>query len=106
MKRMLARSFRDLIECRYYLILVQDLGYGETPILTSQLEEVSKILDSFAQKVESHPRQWVDASDPLYNESRVRGLKSHQRKLVDGSDPLYTESLLRLKFLTARILDL
>jgi len=34
------------------------------------------------------------------------GLKSHQRELVDGSDPFYTESLLRLKFLTARILDL
>ena len=25
-------------------------------------------LDGFAQKVEYHPRQWVDASDPLYNE--------------------------------------
>jgi len=33
-------------------------------------------------------------------------LKSHQRELVDGSDPLYTGSLLRLKFLTARILEL
>ena len=57
------------------------------------------------KKSKSHPRQWVDASDPLYNESRVRGLKSHQRELVDGSDPLCTESLLRLKFLTALILD-
>jgi hypothetical protein len=26
-------------------------------------------------------------------------------ELVDGSDPFYTESLLRLKFLTARVLD-
>ncbi len=43
---MLARTFRDLIECRYYLILAQDLRYGETRILMSQLEEVSKILDS------------------------------------------------------------
>ena len=33
-------------------------------------------------------------------------LKSHQRKLVDSSDPFYTELLLRLKFLTARILEL
>jgi hypothetical protein len=39
-------------------------------------------------------------------ESRVRGVKSHQRELVDGSDPLYTESLLRLKFLTAHLLEL
>src|SRR5258705_7655303 len=54
----------------------------------------------------SQLRQWVDASDPFYNESPVRGLKSHQRELVDGSDPLYTESLLRLKFLTARISEL
>jgi len=34
------------------------------------------------------------------------GLKSHQRELVDGSDPFHTESPLRLKSLTARILDL
>jgi hypothetical protein len=34
------------------------------------------------------------------------GLKSHQRELVDGSDPFYTESRLRLKSLTARVLDL
>ena len=36
----------SLEECRYYLILAQDLGYGDTRILMSQLEEVSKILDS------------------------------------------------------------
>lgn len=30
----------SLEECRYYLILAQDLGYGETRILMSQLEEV------------------------------------------------------------------
>jgi hypothetical protein len=49
---------------------------------------------------------WLDASDPLYNQPRVRGLKSHQRELVDVSNPLYTESLLPVKFLTLRILDL
>ena len=30
----------SLEECRYYLILAQDLRYGETRILMSQLEEV------------------------------------------------------------------
>src|SRR5258705_12934144 len=47
------------------------------------------------KKCKSHPRQWVDASDLLYNKSRVRGLKSHQRELVDGSDPLYNKSRVR-----------
>jgi four helix bundle protein len=28
-------------ECRYYLILAKDLGYGDTLQLMSQLEEVS-----------------------------------------------------------------
>ena len=31
----------SLEECRYYLILAKDLGYGETSLLMSQLEEVS-----------------------------------------------------------------
>ncbi|MBT9143201.1 MAG: hypothetical protein DDT32_01971 [Syntrophomonadaceae bacterium] len=36
----------SLEECRYYLILVKDLGYGDTPRLMSQLEEVSKLLEA------------------------------------------------------------
>ena len=31
----------SLEECRYYLILAKDLGYGDTSLLMSQLEEVS-----------------------------------------------------------------
>jgi four helix bundle protein len=31
-------------ECRYYLILSQDLGYGQSESLTSTLEETSKWL--------------------------------------------------------------
>ena len=34
----------SLEECRYYLILAKDLEYGDSRGLTSQLEEVSKLL--------------------------------------------------------------
>ena len=34
-------------ECRYYLILAKDLGYSETQELSSQLAEVSKLLESY-----------------------------------------------------------
>src|SRR3989304_6805975 len=37
----------SLEECRYYLILTQDLGYGDTIELMSQLEEVSKLLEAY-----------------------------------------------------------
>ena len=36
-------------ECRYYLILARDLGYGEPPDLTPLLEEVSRLLNSYAR---------------------------------------------------------
>jgi four helix bundle protein len=38
----------SLEECRYYLILARDLGYGETQGLLLQLEEVSKLLEAYA----------------------------------------------------------
>ncbi len=41
----------SLEECRYYLILSQDLGYGNTSKLTSQLEEVSKLLEAYASTI-------------------------------------------------------
>jgi len=31
-------------ECRYFLILTRDLGYGETQKLSARLEEVSRFL--------------------------------------------------------------
>jgi four helix bundle protein len=37
----------SLEECRYYLILSKDLGYGDTLQLMSQLEEVSKLLEAY-----------------------------------------------------------
>ena len=34
-------------ECRYYLILAKDLGYGDNPELMPQLEEVSQLLEKY-----------------------------------------------------------
>ncbi|MGA2268975.1 MAG: four helix bundle protein [Bryobacteraceae bacterium] len=41
----------SLEECRYYLILTQDLGYGDTATLTSTLEETSRLLNAYAAAI-------------------------------------------------------
>jgi four helix bundle protein len=41
----------SLEECRYYLILAKDLGYGETAGLTARLEEVSRMLNAYAAAI-------------------------------------------------------
>ncbi|BAZ80976.1 four helix bundle protein [Sphaerospermopsis kisseleviana CS-549] len=38
-------------ECRYYLILANDLQYGDTSELMLQLKEVSRLLDSYAKAI-------------------------------------------------------
>jgi len=38
-------------ECRYYLILAKDLGYGDTKVLNSTLEEVSRMLNAYAAAI-------------------------------------------------------
>ena len=38
----------SLEECRNYLILAQDLGYGYAAELASALEEVSRMLNAYA----------------------------------------------------------
>ena len=38
-------------ESRYYLILAQDLGYGETSSLMSLLEEASRILNAYRKGI-------------------------------------------------------
>jgi four helix bundle protein len=38
-------------ECRYYLILAKDLGYGDNARLMFQLEEVSKLLGAYASAI-------------------------------------------------------
>jgi four helix bundle protein len=44
----------SLEECRYYLILVQDLGYGTTANIEAVLEEVSKLLIAYATAIEAN----------------------------------------------------
>jgi four helix bundle protein len=41
----------SLEECRYYLILSRDLGYGDTYELMEQLREVSCMLESYARTI-------------------------------------------------------
>ncbi len=41
----------SLEECRYYLILTHDLGYGEVTALNSLLEEVSKLLEAYSHAI-------------------------------------------------------
>jgi four helix bundle protein len=46
----------SLSECRYYLILARDLGYGDSAALMSQLKEVSRMLDAYCQATLSYHR--------------------------------------------------
>ena len=41
----------SLEESRYYVILAQDLGYGDTDKLNSALEEVSRLLSAYAAAI-------------------------------------------------------
>jgi four helix bundle protein len=41
----------SLEECRYYLILSNDLGYGNNNELLSQIEEVSKLLSGYISSI-------------------------------------------------------
>jgi four helix bundle protein len=43
-------------ECRYYLILSQDLGYGDTQVLERRLENVSRLLAACANAIASQKR--------------------------------------------------
>ena len=38
----------SLEECRYYLILIKDLGYGDIKDLNKDLEEVSRLLEAYS----------------------------------------------------------
>jgi four helix bundle protein len=44
----------SLEECRYYLILVQDLGYSSNEEMEAVREEVSKLLSAYARAIESN----------------------------------------------------
>jgi len=41
----------SLEECRYYLILSQDLNYSDTRTLMPRLEEISKLLTAYARSI-------------------------------------------------------
>ena len=43
-------------ECAYYLILAEDLGYGETAALARDLDEVSRMLRAYAQAITAEVR--------------------------------------------------
>jgi four helix bundle protein len=49
--RFLNTSEASLEESRYYLILAQDLGYGETGTLLNSLKEVSHLLNSYSKAI-------------------------------------------------------
>ncbi len=49
--RFLNISQGSLEETRYYLLLSHDLGYGDTHELSIQIEEVSKLLDSYLSTI-------------------------------------------------------
>jgi four helix bundle protein len=44
----------SLEECRYYLILIEDLGYANTAKLEVLLEEISKLLSAYSLAVEAN----------------------------------------------------
>jgi four helix bundle protein len=44
-------SQASLEECRYYLILSRDLGYGQTEVLMEMVDEVARMLASYMQAV-------------------------------------------------------
>jgi len=50
-KRFMNIAQGSLEECRYYLILARDLGYGDSREILSQLEEVSRLLDAYARAI-------------------------------------------------------
>ena len=41
-------------ESRYYLVLAEDLGYGQTGALMSALEEVSRLLQAYRKGILTH----------------------------------------------------
>lgn len=49
--RLMNTSQASLEGCRYYLILAEDLGYGDNCQVMSQLEEVSKLLEGYSRAI-------------------------------------------------------
>ena len=49
--RFLNMAESSLEETRYFLILARDLGYGDTTLLMSALEEVSRLLNAYTTAI-------------------------------------------------------
>lgn len=49
--RFLNIAHASLEECRYYLILTDDLSYGETDNLINSIEEISKLLNAYRNAI-------------------------------------------------------
>jgi four helix bundle protein len=49
--RYLSIAHSSAEECRYYLILTRDLGYGDTGDAQTLLEETSKLLNAYTRKI-------------------------------------------------------
>ena len=50
-RRFLNISQASIEECRYYLILTKDLGYGDDQSLMEALAEVSKLLEAYMSSI-------------------------------------------------------
>jgi len=47
----------SLEECRYYLILIKDIGYTDTSKVMPQLEEVSKLLQAYTTCIKNSSKK-------------------------------------------------
>ena len=54
----------SLEECRYYLILARDLGYADTDQEMRQLNEVSRLLESYMSAIRAS--RWGGRYSPVY----------------------------------------
>jgi four helix bundle protein len=50
--RMLNIAEGSVDECRYYLVLAHDLGYGSSKELASELDEAGKMLGAYARAID------------------------------------------------------
>lgn len=56
-------SQSSLEECRYRLILAQDLGYAETFDHASELDRIGNLIDSYIRASRSSPIDWQAPSN-------------------------------------------
>jgi four helix bundle protein len=55
--RFLNRAQASLEESRYYLLLAQDLEYGDCSTIIKQIEEVSKLRSAYCRTIQKSNRQ-------------------------------------------------